>query len=840
MRGEAFFMFELQFQIVSNNRNIRRLKVGADAFTLRISCRYMGKRGAFYQKRLAILYCILWLVLSSPNLFYKKRQPVKMKLPYSLLFLLLFFPLSSFPQPFKERPRVGVVLSGGGAKGAAHIGVLRAIEEAGVPIDYIAGTSMGAIVGGLYAMGYTVDELDSLVRTADWAYLLSDRPPRRVLSPLQRERRERFVLNIPLSREKRAELNGFVRGRNLGNLLAQLTVGYHDSIQFDSLPIPFACVATNLANGEEVDFRAGVLQTAIRASMAIPGVFTPVEWEGRTLVDGGLVNNFPVDLVRRMGADIVIGATVQRVLADTMEITGMQGVVGQLISISSRRKFEDNIRDCDLHIGVNTQGISTMDFTPAAIDTMVRRGYVAAKSRWADVSSIAVRVRGFSTENKEKYAEDSLRNDTLLSQKGLSENPHPFSIRSKKTAHRLASIYPVREVRFDSITMAEERIIRRACRLKDLSTITQEQIEQAVRILNERFLYLDANYSLVSIGNEYILTFHASRRLASQVGVGGHFDTEELAALLLDADVVFHTHVPSSAELTARLSQQYGVRGSFSVEPKLNHQLAFLYEYRHHDMDVYQRGNRVYNLVFQQHQAGLSFAYRQVRNFDLELGWQLAHYAFDDVLSGVIDYSDGGRLKNDTYFTAFFRLRYNSQDRGFYPSVGSKFFAEYAFTTDNMGRLRKPHAFSSVLATWETVMPLTTRLALQPRIGGRWLIGEDIPHVFTNAVGGFVLGKYVDQQLPFVGISHLETVRNVVITADAKLRYNFWKRQYATLLGALLGEQRNFRMLRHARYVYGLGLCYGYATKFGPIEATISYSSSSRRPSFFMNVGYDF
>ena len=157
-----------------------------------------------------------------------------------LAFVLTFLPLALCGQSVNSRPRVGVVLSGGGAKGAAHIGVLRAVEEAGIPIDYIAGTSMGAIVGGLYALGYSTEELDTLVRMQDWELLLSDKTPRKLQSLAQRERAERLVLHIPLSRSAKPELNGLVRGRNLGNLLARLTVGYHDSISFDSLHVPFA------------------------------------------------------------------------------------------------------------------------------------------------------------------------------------------------------------------------------------------------------------------------------------------------------------------------------------------------------------------------------------------------------------------------------------------------------------------------------------------------------------------------------------------------------------------------------------------------------------------------
>lgn len=751
---------------------------------------------------------------------------------YKFFFLITFLlcPFLVCGQAVEQRPRVGVVLSGGGAKGVAHIGVLRAVEDAGIPIDYVVGTSMGAIVGGLYAMGYTTAELDTLVRTQDWDFLLSDKPPRRQLSLAQRERSERFVLNIPLSRSAKTELSGFVRGRNLGNLLARLTVGYHDSISFDSLRVPFACVATNLANGEEVVFRSGRVATAIRASMAIPGVFTPVVLQGKTLVDGGLSNNFPVDVARKMGADIVIGSTVQRVFNDTMEINGMQGVVQQLISISSRHKFEENIKDCDLYLGVDPKGVSTMDFKPASLDTMLRRGYAKALEHWDGLMRIADLTHVPRRERPVVYEDghtDTLRVSPVGPQAPLLQG-----------LHQTRSVFSIRRVLFDSVTVSEERIIRKACGLRDFSEISQQQIERAVLLLNERFLYLDANYSLNEAGHLYDLVFHAKRRLSSQIGVGARFDTEELAALLLNSNFVFQTRVPLNLEASVWLSEQYAARVGLTVEPQLNRQLNLYYEFRHHDMDVNRKGNRAFNLVFQHQQAGLSFAYRQTRNFDAELGVQLARYDFTDVLAADADTT---RLPvSDTYFTAYARLRYNSQDRSYYPTVGSKFVAEYAFTTDNLTHLRQPHSFSTVLATWETVIPLRPRFALLPRIAARLVLTQQVPYIFGNAAGGYVAGKYLSQQLPFVGLAHLEMFRNAMAVVDFKFRYNFLKRQYATFLGALMAEQRDVRHLKHAKYHYGLGLQYGYDSKFGPVEAGFSYSGLCRKPNFYVSVGFDF
>ncbi|MFV0546168.1 MAG: patatin-like phospholipase family protein, partial [Bacteroides sp.] len=197
-----------------------------------------------------------------------------------LFLLLLLGRLGDTLSPLQAQPsrkKVAVVLSGGGAKGVAHVKALKVIEEAGIPVDYIVGTSMGAIVGGLYAIGYTPNQLDSLVRKQDWSFILSDRIRRRDMSLTEREQSDRYILSLPFVRKKQTEVfGGMIQGQNLSNLFSELTMGYHDSIDFNRLPIPFACVATNIVDGREIVFHNGELGTAMRASMAIPGVFTPV------------------------------------------------------------------------------------------------------------------------------------------------------------------------------------------------------------------------------------------------------------------------------------------------------------------------------------------------------------------------------------------------------------------------------------------------------------------------------------------------------------------------------------------------------------------------------------
>ena len=238
-----------------------------------------------------------------------------MKKHLSLILVLLPVLFLALPALSQERKKVGVVLSGGGAKGVAHIQALKVIEEAGIPIDYIVGTSMGSIIGGLYSIGYTPQQLDSMVRKQDWMFLLSDRVKRSAMSLNEREKSEKYVFSFPFTKSpKDAVSGGIIKGQNLANLFTELTVGYHDSISFNRMPIPFACVSDNIVNGSKVVFHNGILATAMRASMSIPGVFAPVYLNGMVLVDGGLTDNYPVDIARQMGAEIIIGVDVQNPL----------------------------------------------------------------------------------------------------------------------------------------------------------------------------------------------------------------------------------------------------------------------------------------------------------------------------------------------------------------------------------------------------------------------------------------------------------------------------------------------------------------------------------------------
>lgn len=298
----------------------------------------------------------------------------------------LLIALMSLTAMGKDRPKIALVLSGGGAKGSAHVGALKVIEEVGIPIDLIVGTSMGSLVGGLYSYGYNAEQLDSILSSQDWMNLLTDKKKRKAVTLADRRFADKYALNINFERTPTEVIEGgILKGNNVSRLLCELTADRLEPMDFNQLPIPFACVATDLATNSEIDMTSGILAESMRCSMSIPGVFSPIRKDSLVLVDGGLLNNYPVDLARELGADIVIGVDVTSPLRSAQKIKTAPEILGQVLDIACKNKFEENVGKTDIYIQVNVQGYSSSSFKAGAIDTLIQRGEEAARQALPDL-----------------------------------------------------------------------------------------------------------------------------------------------------------------------------------------------------------------------------------------------------------------------------------------------------------------------------------------------------------------------------------------------------------------------------------------------------------------------
>ena len=294
------------------------------------------------------------------------------------------------PEARIRHPRIGLALSGGGARGMAHVGVLKVLEEQRIPIDYIAGTSMGSIIGGLYASGLSPDQIRDALKTVDWNDLFNDRPPRRDLIYRRKEDDSSDLIKLEMGlKDGRLLLpRGLVAGQKIGFVLQSMTLHAAGVREFDRLPIPFRAVATDLGNGEMVVLERGHLADALRASMSIPGAVAPMEIDGRLLADGGLVRNLPVDVVRAMGADIVIAVDTSTPLLSPEQLRSLPNITSQVTGMLTRENVEDQIKDADVVIVPDLGSTSAGDYLDR--ERILEIGVAAARAQSGALASYAL------------------------------------------------------------------------------------------------------------------------------------------------------------------------------------------------------------------------------------------------------------------------------------------------------------------------------------------------------------------------------------------------------------------------------------------------------------------
>lgn len=306
-------------------------------------------------------------------------------------------------RPSGAGPRIGLVLSGGGALGLAHVGVLKVLEEYRVPVDAVAGTSMGAIVGGAYAAGYSAAEVEALVRSTDWVGLLDDRPPRRDVPYRRKVDDFRYLTRLELgfNHGRFQAPRGLIAGQQFGFELQRLLLHTAGVDSFDQLPIPFRAVAADIETGDMVVLDHGSLARAIRASMSVPGVFAPVEIDGRLLVDGGIVRNLPVDVMRSMGVDVVIAVDIASPLDPREELDSPVEVTGQMVSMVIRANSERQGWAADVLIKPEVAGFHGADFDRA--DELIPRGEAAARSLEPILRGYAVPAEDYARYRQEHF-----------------------------------------------------------------------------------------------------------------------------------------------------------------------------------------------------------------------------------------------------------------------------------------------------------------------------------------------------------------------------------------------------------------------------------------------------
>ncbi len=735
-----------------------------------------------------------------------------------------------------KRKKVGVVLSGGGAKGMAHIGVLKVLEKAGIPVDIVTGTSMGSIIGGLYAIGYNANSLDSMVRVQDWSYVITDKEDLRNQSLSDRKKQNTYFFTTGMTIGKRdMNAGGIIKGKNLAELFNQLCVGFTDSLDFTrDLPIPFACVATDIITNDEVDFHSGRLPQAMRASMAIPAAFSPVRTGDKVLVDGGLKNNYPADIAREMGADVIIGVTVQGAPKVAEDMGGTMSIISQIVDVNCKNKVEENLAITDLHLQVDTKGYGSASFSPAAIDTLIRRGEELAMRHWDDIIALKQRIG----------IDDSFRPVIL----------HPLRPKVMTEKHRVLGFT------FENMTPQAERFLRQKFHLdrtdsidanleQELTTsmrvdlfyqtaecrLVPEKLEASVRKVHgirdevdSLWTHADGVRVILSAGNRKSVQFHA----------GFRFDTEEYAAVQLGLDIPLKTAIPVSTEITARLGKRMKVGAELTVHPRFFTRPKISYTFYRNDVDVYNNGDRDYNIRYNQFQGELTPFNFDLRHFNLQLGvrWDYMHYR--SKLGS--ETSNQVTLENEHFFSYRARLNYNSEDNWNFPKRGARFRSEFAYLTDNFAKLDGETGMMEYSGDWRWSFTIGERFTLQPMLYGRLLFGDVVPPVFGNTIGTDWFGHYVEQQMPFAGIGNMEYIDHQFVAVQLQAQEHIGGNSYMLLRLAGGQQADKLKNLFDQTTLFGVQAAYFYNTMFGPVGAALGYSNRTKEPYFYLNLGYEF
>lgn len=747
------------------------------------------------------------------------------------------------------RPTVALVLSGGGAKGAAHIGVIEHIEKLGIPVDMVLGTSMGGLIGGLYALGYTTGEMNDLVRNMDWGWAFSDRLSREYISYTDLKYKEKYMISIPFYYEadyfkmKRADENrfdtgmrrdvldigadnergakmlkdnllgslpsGYIYGQNVSNLISSLTIGYQDSISFQELPVPFACIAADMVTGKAKVWHSGKINDAMRSTMSIPGIFAPVKVDGMVLVDGGLRDNYPTALARDMGADIIIGVDLSDARRTYGQVNNIGDIIGQGINMLGNEAFEKNVNIPDVKIKPDLKEYNMLSFSPQSIDTIIVRGRNAA------------------------LAQDSLLREVAKKTSGK------FTVRRKPKAYDFhADSLVISYVDIKGVLPREKELLKEKLDLKFGQKLSRKDLDHVVAKIYGTQAYDYVTYELLGDGEPFELVLTCRKGPVHQLGIGVRADTEEIVSVLLNIGFNTHRLYGHTFDLTGKISANpyFQFRWSYDVPkvPTLNASASI----RWTDLNILNFWDNSLSLNFLHAKQEFYVSNLKWSNFDVRAGLRNDIFDIKDVKSSQIigDY-DTVHLGND-YISVFAEGRMDTFDDGYFPRKGMTAGLSYAWTFAGFPYNIKP--FHAIHMDVKGVLNGDELFSFIPSFYMRCLLGDDVPVAYFNAVGGSLPGRYMDQQVPFMGVNHVVAMKNILTMVRMDFRFRILRNHYITGVVNYARDCNFFSEYIDGLGNVGVGAEYSYDTIFGPLSANVNWSTISRKLGMYLSVGFNF
>ncbi|MFD0993976.1 patatin-like phospholipase family protein [Tenacibaculum geojense] len=732
------------------------------------------------------------------------------------LLLILFITTSILHA--QKQPKVGLVLSGGGAKGFAHIGVIKELEKAGVQVDYVAGTSMGAIVGAMYAAGYSADQINYLVDNTDFSGILQDIIPRRDKPYFQKAYQEKHAISLPINlKEGSVGLPlGLSRGQNALNLLTQVFAPVQEVEDFKLLPIPFFCIATDIETGDEVVLEKGSLPLAVRASASFPTLLNPVEIDDKILVDGGVVDNFPVDKMKEKGVDIIIGVNVQGQLYNRNELSSVSSILSQIISFKIYEKVDEQVKLVNIYIRPKVADYGVTSFEDK--DEILAEGVKAAvkyREVFNEISSlqtdkkpvkrVEVKQGNFVVDRINIKGNKNFNRNYILGKMQLAEGD---SVSYKSISRKINTLVATNN--FERIDYS----FKPSFQGKKLELSLKEDIKAYLRL----GIHYDQLYK-----TGVLLNYNHKKLL---------FQNDELSADFVVGDKVRYDiqyFIDNGYLLSYGISSRYN---SFSSNVLFNANNIDKLNIDYNDFT---------NRLFIQTTIDKKFAF--------SLG--LEHKNVEITSETILDNDERSYFEDSNYINSYASLVLDTYDKAMFPKKG--FYANFGFRwfmwSDRNTSLNRfannsqvPFSqYSQLSGSIGFASTIWDKLTFQNTNNFGFSLGKENSGIFDYRLGGYNQ-NYINNFVPFYGYEIGELTNQSFIRTSLDIRYNIFNKHYVSLIGNLARVENdifsNTNFFENIKSGYALG--YGIETFIGPVELKYSWSPDHSRGFFLFNLGFWF
>ncbi len=762
------------------------------------------------------------------------KRIIRGYLPILLLALILLPQLLHSQSESGERPKIGYVFSGGGAKGMAHVGVLKVLEEVGLQPDYITGTSMGSIMGGLYSIGYSADEIATIIETVDWGSVLTNEIPANQVIMRRKGDYSKFMMEMPVYNGKPELPSGLIEGQKLSELFSDLTWRQAGVNDFKEFPTPFTCIATDILKGGMVEMNSGDLSSAMRASMAIPSVFTPVIRDSsHILVDGGVVRNFPVQEVSDMGADIVIGVYVGfDSQMEPEQLRSLTNIMTRTSLLSGAEDVQSQIPLVDHMIIPDLTGFTPASFTSGV--EIMERGEEAARSQIDILRALADSVNALGPPRRKHLLPS---HDSIL----------------------------LKEITVLEASPAMTRFIVATMGLELDSWIINKQLNAGMDKLFGTLFFDRIDYFFESLEEGYRLVFRLKAKPDNSLKFALHYDNNFGPGVILNYTRLNTLVEGSRMSITGDISESPQLKGYYDVylgQKRKTIASAFataarakLPMFNENEVDIgdYKRSYFVGGLGLSQilklnSQLNAAFYYRYS---SLKISQTIKEYLPE------LEYLDNFIYSGPQFSLGFQHNSFNNLvvptkgtriELNYRQALGTKFVSNFSYPDSlDMGNSEKEHIdpYWVVTGSWESYFALGNKLSLNFEFGVG-VSANDKPFTDNFYVGGYRYNLR-GNQVAFAGLNSYELLQGNYVKEKIALQYEVFPNLFMTALGNLTMVADNnqefidniLEFSDEGRYI-GVGAGAVYKTPLGPVSIFLGSRTDTWNPIWYINIGYTF